>query len=223
TVTEGDALTTDAVFTVSLSNPSSQTITVNYATANGTATAGSDYVAESGTLTFAPGQTTRTIAIVVNGDTLNEPTETFFVNLSAPVNATIADNQGLGTILDNDSAPSLAINSVAVTEGNSGTTPAISTVTLSAPSSFTVTVKWATADGTATVANNDYVAASGTLTFAPGVTGLTITNFVNGDTVNESDETFLVKLSTLFSFNGSSGDESTFPPDGQPANANVSD
>src|SRR5204862_3023158 len=115
------------------------------------------------------------------------------------------------------------VNNVSVLEGNSGTTPVVSTASLTAVSARTLTVKWATADGTATTSDNDYVPATGTLTFAPGVTSLTITNFVNGDTVNESDETFLVKLSTLFSFNGSSGDESTFPPDGQPANANLSD
>src|SRR5207247_10548141 len=73
--------------------------------------------------------------------------------------------------------------------------PAISTVTLSAPSSFTVTVNWATADGTATVANNDYVAANGTLTFPPGVTTQTITNLVNGDAFDEANETFVVNLS----------------------------
>src|SRR2546429_1782153 len=195
TVTECNRMTTNAVFTVSLSNPSYQTITVNYATADGTANAGLDYIAESGTVTFAPGQTTRTISIVVNADTIDEPNETFFVNLSSPVNATIADNQGLGTIIDNDSAPSLAINSVAVIEGNSGTTPVISTVTLSAPSDFTVTVNWTTADGTATLANNDYVAASGTLTFPPGVTTLPITNLVNGDIVDEISEVFFVNLS----------------------------
>src|SRR5205823_12060912 len=91
-----------------------------------------------------------------------------------------------------------------------------------AASARAFTVKWATVDGTATTADNDYVPATGTLTFAPGVTSLTITNFVNGDTVNEPDETFLVKLSALFSFNGSSGNEATFPPDGQPANAEIS-
>src|SRR5207248_3416490 len=182
-------------FTVSLSNPSYQTISVNYATADGTANAGLDYVAESGTVTFAPGQTTRTVSIVVKADTIDEANETFFVNLNAPVNATIADNQGLGMIIDNDSAPSLAINSVSVIEGNSGTTPVISTVTLSAPSDFTVTVNWTTADGTATLANNDYVAASGTLTFPPGVTTLTITNLVNGDSVDEISEVFFVNLS----------------------------
>ena len=102
TVTEGNTGTTNAVFTVSLSTASSQTVTVRYATANGTATAGSDYTAVSGTLTFAPGQLTRTIAVPVLGDTVVEPNETFIVNLTSPTNATLSDSQGAGTITNND-------------------------------------------------------------------------------------------------------------------------
>ena len=83
----------DRHVTVTLSQPAVTTITVNYATANGTATAGSDYVAASGTLTFGPGQSAKTITITINGDTTVEPNETVFVNLSAPVGATIADGQ----------------------------------------------------------------------------------------------------------------------------------
>jgi hypothetical protein len=77
-------------------------VTVNYATANGTATAGSDYNATSGTLTFAPGVTTQTITVQVRGDTTPEANETFAVNLSGASNATIADSQGVGTIINND-------------------------------------------------------------------------------------------------------------------------
>jgi hypothetical protein len=78
-------------------------VTVNYATANGTATAGSDYVAQTGTLTFTPGQTSRTTNVTVNGDTTVEPNETFVVNLSGPSGATIADGQGQVTITNDDS------------------------------------------------------------------------------------------------------------------------
>ena len=84
TVTEGNSGTVNAAFTVSLSAASGQTVTVNYATANGTAVAPGDYTAASGTLTFTPGVTTQTLTVPVNGDTLNEPNETFFVNLSGP-------------------------------------------------------------------------------------------------------------------------------------------
>ncbi len=103
-VFEGDSGTVNAVFTVTASAASTTAFTVNYATANNTATAGVDYVATSGTLTFAPGQTTRTITVQVIGDLLKEANETFFVNLSAPTGATIADPQGLGVIVDDDRA-----------------------------------------------------------------------------------------------------------------------
>jgi hypothetical protein len=104
-VTEGDSGSVNAVFTMSLSSSSSQTVSVTYSTANGTAAAGSDYTAVPPTsLSFAPGQTSRTVTVSVLGDTLQEPSETFFVNLTSPVNATLADSQGQGTILDNDTA-----------------------------------------------------------------------------------------------------------------------
>jgi hypothetical protein len=90
-------------FTVTLSAPATEKVTVNFATANGTATAGSDYVAKSGTVTFLPGETTKTVTISVKGDKTTEPDETFFVNLSSASGATIADSQGLGTILNDDS------------------------------------------------------------------------------------------------------------------------
>jgi hypothetical protein len=79
-------------------------VQVGYATANGTAGAGVDYAATNGTLTLPSGQTTGTISVLVLGDQVAEPHETFVVNLSAPVNATIADAQGLGTILNDDQA-----------------------------------------------------------------------------------------------------------------------
>jgi len=105
TVTEGNTGTVSAAFTVSLSTATSAVVTVDYATADGTATAGSDYVAAAGTLTFAPGTTTQVVTVTVNGDTLVEGDETFAVSLSNAVGATIADAQGVGTIRNDDSAP----------------------------------------------------------------------------------------------------------------------
>lgn len=102
TVVEGDAGMTPAVFTVSMSAATSVPVQVRYATANSSAAAGSDYVATSGDLVFAPNQTTRTIAVNVIGDVVDEPNETFHVNLSAPANATVADGRGVGTIIDDD-------------------------------------------------------------------------------------------------------------------------
>jgi hypothetical protein len=103
-VTEGNSGTVSAVFTVSLSAASTQTISLDYATADDTATAGSDYVASSGTLSFPAGTTSQTLAIVVNGDTSLEANETFLVNLSNATNATVADGQGVGTIQNDDAA-----------------------------------------------------------------------------------------------------------------------
>jgi hypothetical protein len=105
TVLEGNSGTSNAVFTVSLSAASATAVTVDFATADGTAVTPSDYTSASGTLTFAPGETTKMITVLVNGDTLVEPDETFFVNLSNALGATIADGQGMGTIVNDDLPP----------------------------------------------------------------------------------------------------------------------
>ncbi|MDB9412819.1 Calx-beta domain-containing protein, partial [Microcystis aeruginosa CS-567/02] len=102
TIKENNSGTNNLIFKVILSTTSTQTITVNYATADDTATAGSDYTAKTGTLTFTPGQISQDIIISVNGDTAIEPDETFLINLSNPSNALITDNQGLGTITNDD-------------------------------------------------------------------------------------------------------------------------
>src|SRR5262249_46076125 len=151
--------TTNFVFTVTLSAVSGQTVSVDYATANGTATtADNDYTAASGTLSIPAGSTTGTITVAVTGDTRNEINETFTVNLSNAVHGSITDAQGTGTIVNDDAVPALSINNVSVTEGNSGTISAVFTVTLSAVSGQTVTVDYATANGTA-ASGSDYVAA----------------------------------------------------------------
>src|SRR5207249_9877449 len=155
-----------------------------------------DYVATSGTLTFPANSTApQTITVVVNGDSVDEVNETFTVNLGNPFRATIATGTGTATITDDD-GPAISISDVSVAEGNSGTTNAIFIVTLSAPSPQTVTVNYATANGTA-IAGSDYVAlATNTLSFAPGETTNTITVQINGDTTDEADETFFVNLSS---------------------------
>ncbi len=197
---EGHSGTVNADFTVSLSAASGQTVTVNFATANGTAKAGSNYVAKSGTLTFNPGEISKTISVAVKGDTLDEANETFFINLSAPINAILGKKKGIGTIVDDDPPPSLSINNVTVTEGNTGTLNAVFKVSLSEPSGQTVTVKFATANGTA-AAGSDYVAKSGTLSLSPGQTTKDITIAVKGDTVPEPNETFFVNLSNAINAN----------------------
>jgi Calx-beta domain/Subtilase family len=193
TVSEGNTGTTNAVFTVSLSSQSTHITAVNFSTADNTAAAGSDYVTNSGTLIFNPGETTKTITVLINGDTLAEADETFFVNLSNPLNATMGDGQGLGTIINDDALPSISINDVSTAEANTGTTNAVFTITLSSASSQTVSVNFSTADGTAT-AGSDYLANSGTLTFNPGETTKNITVLINGDSLTEGNETFFVNL-----------------------------
>ena len=192
TVTEGNTGTTNATFTVSLSAAYGKTITVHYATTDGTASAGSDYTGGSGDLTFAPGQTTRIVTVAVIGDRLAELTESFLINLSAPTNATIADSQGIGTVLDDE--PRITMNDVAVTEGNIGTVNATFTVSLSIAYDVPVTVHYATANGSAT-AGSDYSGASGDVTFSVGAISKTVTITVIGDRLPEDTETFAVNLS----------------------------
>jgi hypothetical protein len=117
TLTEGNSGTKNATFTVTLSGETFQPVTVNYATANGTATAGSDYTATTGTLIFNvnPGETSKQITVSILGDTLAESDETFFINLSNPINATIADNQGITTITNDDGSIG---NTLPEVEGN---------------------------------------------------------------------------------------------------------
>src|SRR5262249_1903309 len=104
-VLEGDTGTTTLVFQLTLSNPSYQAVTVSYATANGTALAGLDYTATSGTATFAPGATTATVSVSVNGETLLEADETFTLNLSGGAGASLGAPSATGTILNDDYAP----------------------------------------------------------------------------------------------------------------------
>lgn len=195
-VTEGNSGTTNATFTVTLSSPSTQTITVDFGTLDGTATAGSDYGPRSGTRIFNPGQVSQTITIPINGDTIGEADETFFIVLSDPLGAVIARGTGMGTIVNDDAAPTpaqLSINNVTATEGDSGTTNAVFTVTLSPASNQAVSVDYFTSDGTAN-ASSDYQFVSGTLIFNPGVTTRMITVPIKGDTVPEPTETFFVNL-----------------------------
>ena len=196
TQAEGNAGTTNFTFTVSLSAPAGPGgVTFDIATANGTATAGVDYVANSLTgQTIPAGASTYSFTVLVNGDALNEPADTFFVNVTNVTNAIVGDGQGIGTITNDDALPSFSINDATVIEGNAGTVNAVFTVTLSAASGQTTTVNYATADGTATQPA-DYTSTTGTLTFTPGQTTQTITVLVVGETVPEANETFLVNLS----------------------------
>ncbi|NBT41841.1 MAG: hypothetical protein EBT20_15470, partial [Alphaproteobacteria bacterium] len=157
-------------------------------------TADSDYTATSGTLTFNPGDTTKTFNVTITNDAKNEASETYTVTISNPTNATISDATGTGTITNDDAAPSLSISDVSVAE-NVGAGVATFTVTLSAVSGQTVTVDYATSDGTATTADSDYTATSGTLTFNPGDTTKTFNVTITNDAKNEASETYTVTIS----------------------------
>src|SRR5262249_42834555 len=161
--------------------PSDRTITIDYLTEDETALAGSDYVAASGTLTFGVGQTSRTVTVFVNGDTLDESDEIFVVELANPTGGAVinADYGEADVAITDDDTSSISINDVSVTEGNSGTAAATFTVSLSTPADHTITVDFATANGTA-AAPGDYTSTSGTLTFAPGQTSQAVTVSVNG-------------------------------------------
>ena len=190
-LTEGNSGTKTANFAVTLSSPSNQTITVAYQTSNVSAVAGTDYITQTGTITFNPGEISKTVGVIVNGDTSVENNETFKVNLSTPVNATIADGEGIATI-NNDDVPTLTVNNLTVVEGVDNN--AIMTFTLSTPSNLAVSVNYSTTAGTAT-ANSDYTPVSGTLTIAAGVTTATLSIPIVNDNLNEPNETFNLVLS----------------------------
>lgn len=192
-IVEGDNATQQAQFLVQLSQANKLPVSVNFTTVDDTATAGSDYLATAGTLTFAPGETRKFVTVPIVGDTLSETIERFNIKLSQAINASIRDAEGIGTIQDNDTLPGVTIDNVSLLEGNNGTTTALFTASLSSASGQTVRVDFTTADNTAT-AGSDYQAVSGTLEFKPGEISKTISVTVNGDILSEPDETFAVNL-----------------------------
>lgn len=140
TATEGHSGTKNFVFTVTKSGSTSTTTSVDFATSAVTATAGVDYISQSGTLTFDPLETTKTITIAVSGDTTAEPNETFAVSLSGASNAIVADSSGTGTIVDDDTPTITAASPLSRTAGSAGTTSTIATVSDSGDAAGTLTV-----------------------------------------------------------------------------------
>jgi hypothetical protein len=195
-VVEGNSGTTQATFVVALSGAASQSVSCSFTTANGTATAGSDYVAASGAVTFAPGEVEKPVVVLVNGDTVDETQETFFLDISNVQNATVSSNRGTGFIVDDD-GPTISINDVSITEGNAGTKAATFTVTLSGPSVEAIAVRAVSSPGTAT-ASTDYNSVNVVLTFQPGTVTRTFDVGIIGDTNLEANETFSVNLTEPF-------------------------
>jgi chitinase len=193
TVVEGDSGARNLVFTVVMSQPSPVPVTVQYLTSNGTAASPDDYTATGGTLTFAPGNTVQTITVAVLGDSQVEGDETMVVTLTNPSNATLLDGVAIGTIY-NDDQRQLVIDDANVMEGDGGTKNLVFRVTLSQAATAPVTVQFQSSNSSA-VAPGDYTARSGILTFAPGVTSLSITVPIVGDQLAESAESFFITLS----------------------------
>jgi uncharacterized repeat protein (TIGR01451 family) len=181
---------------VTRSGSTADTVTVNYATSDGTATAGSDYTATSGTLTFAPGQISQTFSVSILEDTTDEPNEVVNLTLSAPNNATLGSPASATlTIVDNDGLPSVQFSPTTFNVNENSGVAAVE-VTLSPASTLTVMVDYATSDGTAT-AGSDYTATSGTLTFVPGQTSQTFSVAILEDVLDESNETINLILNNV--------------------------
>lgn len=184
-------------FTVSLSEKASERVSVRVATANGTASSGSDYDSASSVVRFRRGQIRQTFSVKINGDATAEPDETLFVNLSSPDGLVLGKRRGTGTLLDDDTpAPdiSLSVADASVTEGQ-GERRSLQFVVSARPTpTSAISVNYATTNGTAK-AGSDYVATSGKLSFDSGVASRIIEVPVLGDAVKESDETLTLTLS----------------------------
>ncbi len=184
-----------AVFTVTLSGDLTEPLTVNFATANGTASSDVDFVATTGTVVFEIGEVTKTISIPILDDQVLEPDELFFLNLTASVEGVLVSRQGRATILDNDT-PKISIDDVSQNEGNSGFSTFRFTIRLSLPSAIVVRVNFTTLDGTAS-SRGDYQTIKGTIQFNPGETTKTASVTVRADNVVEPNETFFLRLSNV--------------------------
>lgn len=206
-VMEGDAGTTTLHVPVSLSGPSTQTVTVQWTTSfapgapSGFAEPGVDFTPASGTVMFAPGETTATVPLTVTGDTLVEPDEWVLVAFGNPTNATVGGFYGLGFGgITNDDHTVVLPGTASVLEGDAGTTMLALPVSLSQPSTQTVTVEWTTSFASGAPAGfaepgTDFTSATGTVTFAPGETISTVSIAVAGDTLVEPDELIVVGFS----------------------------
>lgn len=190
-------------FGLTLSEPSGYEISVAHDVIDGTATTGVDHDGSSGTTTFPPGSTTRTVSVSVIDDEEVEDDETLAVRLRDPVHATIGDGEAIGTIVDDDvRIPAVSVGDASGTEGRSGESASMTfPVTLSMPAPATVAVDYsvvahtASSGGSGMAGGNDFTAGDGTVRFAAGSSAATITVPVHGDDVDEDDvETFRVVL-----------------------------
>ncbi len=183
--------------TINRTGDTSGTSNIDVQLANGTATGGTDFTATTQTINFGANETSKTVTVPIIEDSLVEGNENLTLTLVNPSTNTSIGTQKAATleIIDNDNFPTVSIGDIVVSEGNSGTTPANFTLTLSATSNQSVTVLYATADGTATIADNDYSQiSSGSIAFNPGETSKTISVGVKADIKVENNENFFVNL-----------------------------
>jgi hypothetical protein len=191
--TAPEAIGVQMIFAVTLSEAATQDVTVSYATADGTAVAGSDYTAATGTITFPPGATAGEVRVTIFVEGIDEPAETFALNLSNPVGAVIGDGSAVGTIVDGDPPPGLSVTDCAIAEGG-GLSECQFSIYRLGPTAQTVTVDYATSNFTAQ-APSDYLSTSGTLTFPPDTGALPLNVTIQGDAANELDEIYHLILS----------------------------
>ena len=198
-VGEGNSGSQQLAFTVSLSQAAATAVGFDVATANGSASAGSDYVALSQTgRSIAAGATSASVVVAINGDTAVEANETFLVSLSNVSGATVADGQATGAILNDDaSLPQLSVANAAISEGRKGSRNLVFTLSLSAAASVPVGYSLATGNLTAT-AGSDYGALNLPDQSIPaGATSKTVSVAIVGDTVKEADETFSLTVGNV--------------------------
>ena len=185
-VTEGNSSSTNAAFTVRRTGGTAQTITVQFTTADGTATAGTDYTVTSGTLTFAPNETSRTITVPVSGDTLAEPDETFTITLSNPTNATLGVAQGVGVIQNDDAVVACTPRprvTQTLTAGGSALQVRVESTPLNTPANNPLQqIRFGALQNATVTVQGQAISAGQTVTIAPGVVfaDLTVRRIVPG-------------------------------------------
>ena len=194
-VTEGTGQNVTAGFTLRLSRAASRPVLVAYVTASGTAKGGSDFIAKSGTLKFRAGQTKKVAKVAILGDARDEPTESFKVVITDVIGARIADKSGVGTIVDNDPTPTLAVGDEVISEPSSGAANMPFTVQLSAPSGRPVSFHYTTEYGTAEP--GDFVGNAGDATIPAGSTSTTVNVAILNDDLHEDTEGFTLVLSNV--------------------------
>jgi subtilisin family serine protease len=226
---EGNSGTSNLSFSIALSEAYDQPVTINYATQNGTALAGADYISTSGSIVIPAGATSAIVNVAIIGDTTYESNETFRFMIVSATNATIVEGEATGTIVNDDAIPILSVRNASLIEGNSSRSNMIFAVSMTNPADSPVTLQYYTSDQSAR-AGSDYVATSGTITIPAGSTSTTIPVPILGDSEYESDETFLLnltnpsanaRLSTAFATGTIINDDSIVVPAISIANASI--